>query len=446
MAEAICSISTPFGLGAISIIKASGDNVIFLANKLFKGKDLTKAESHTINYGHIVYNGEVIDEVLVSVFKPPKTYTKEETVEINCHGGIFVTKKVLSIMLQNGFRLAEPGEFTKRAYLNGRIDLLQAESVMDVISSENDLMLKEANHGLRKDLSDMIINFRNEIVQVLASIEVNIDYPEYEDIEVMTNEIILPPLLKMEKEIDKIIKLSNIGQVLKDGIDTAIIGKPNVGKSSILNMLLDEDKAIVSEFAGTTRDIVEGRLNLGDIILNLVDTAGIHESDDFIEKIGIQKTKEFLDKANLVLLVIDNSNVDEVDYSLLELTKNKNRIVILNKEDLNKEPKIKDYDLLLSTKDNHKIAEIKEIIMQKTNVSMLKDDNVLYLNNIRQISTLESASKAIKDAIKACHNLIPVDMIEIDIKKAWDLLGEVVGISSSSELIDTLFSKFCLGK
>lgn len=446
MSEAIVSISTPYGLGAISIIRASGDNVIAKVNRLFKGKDLTKAPSHTINYGHIVYNGEVIDEVLVSVFLPPKTYTKEESVEINCHGGIFVTKKVLSIMLQEGFRLAEPGEFTKRAYLNGRIDLMQAEAVMDVISSENDLMLKASNHGLRKDLSDMIVNFRNDIVSILASIEVNIDYPEYEDAIVMTNDIILPPLLKMESEVDRIIKLSNIGKVVKNGIDTAIIGKPNVGKSSILNMLLDEDKAIVSEYAGTTRDIVEGRLNLGDIILNLVDTAGIHDSDDYVENIGIKKTKEVLDKASLVLLIIDNSNIDEIDYELLDLTKDKNRIIILNKEDLNNKPNIKEYDLILSAKDNNKLEEIKDLILKKTNIDMLKDDNILYLTNLRQITTLEQAKKAIDDAIKGSKAAMPVDMIEIDIKRAWDLLGEVIGIASETELIDTLFSKFCLGK
>jgi len=446
MSEAICAIATPYGKGAISIIRGTGTGTIELVNKIFKGKDLTKVESNTINYGHIVYNGEVIDEVLVSVFLPPKTYTKEEVVEINSHGGFFVTNKILEIMLKSGFRLAEPGEFTKRAFLNGRIDLMQAESVMDMIDSENNLMLDHANKGLRKELTKLIENLRETLLNLLAKIEVNIDYPEYDDAVVMTDEIILPELKNILVQIDELIDNSHIGKVISSGIPTAIVGRPNVGKSSLLNMLLDEDKAIVSKYAGTTRDIVEGKLSLGDITLDLIDTAGIHESDDFIEQIGINKAKEALQNAELVLLVLDNSEITDYDQELIKLTENKKRIIILNKSDLNSKPAIDLPHIMISALHKEGIKEIKNEIVKLSKVNLLINGNANYLTNARQIATLELAKDAIKDAIKSSMDHIPVDMTELDIKRAWELLGEIIGISSGDELINQLFSKFCLGK
>ena len=446
MAEPICAIATPYGMGAISIVRASGDNVIEMVSKLFKGSDLTKAKSHTINYGHIVYNGEVVDEVLVSVFKAPKTYTKEDSFEINSHGGLFVTNKILSILLQSGFRLAEPGEFTKRAFLNGRIDLMQAESVSDIIASQNDLMLQNANKGLRKELSNLIESLRNQLLDLIAKIEVNIDYPEYDDAIEMTNSILLPELEKVKEEIQKLLKLSKIGVQARSGIETAIIGRPNVGKSSILNMLLDEDKAIVSSVAGTTRDLVEGKLQIGNITLNLIDTAGLHETNDYIESAGILKTKEVLDKAELVLLVIDNNDINDEDLKLLEETKNKKRIIIVNKIDLNNKTNIQEKHIDVSAKNNQGFNELVSEITRLSEIDVLSQKDANFLTNVRQVSTLELAYKSICDSIEACMIFAPVDMIEIDIKKAWDLLGNVIGISNTDELIDNLFAKFCLGK
>ena len=446
MSMPICALATSYGISAIHIIRCSGDNVIEMVNSIFNGKDLTKVASHTINYGHIVFNGEQIDEVLVSVFKAPKTYTREDSVEINTHGGIFVANKILEILLQIGFDLAEPGEFTKRAFLNGRIDLMQAESVMDIISSENDLMLKEANRGLRKDLSNLIQNLRDKLLDLIAKIEVNIDYPEYDDAVVMTQNIILPELNNIKLELDNIIEYSKIAKASNLGIDTAIIGRPNVGKSSLLNMLLQEEKAIVSSIAGTTRDTVEGRLVLGNIILNLIDTAGLHETKDLVETIGIERAKKALDKAELVLLVIDNNDINEEDYELIRLTENKKRIIIVNKIDIDANEKIDIPHISISAKEGSGINLIKDEIYRLSQIEVLNNKNANFLTNARQIATTNQALKAIMDAINSCGAEMPVDMIEIDIKKAWELLGEVIGISQTDELINNLFSKFCLGK
>lgn len=446
MSDKICAIATPYGTGPISIIRTSGEGSIKLVNQIFKGKDLLTAESHTIHYGNISYENEIIDEVMVSIFLPPRTYTKEESVEINCHGGLFVTNKILEILLKIGFRLAEPGEFTKRAFLNGRIDLTQAEAVMDVISSQNDITLKMSNKALRKEVTKEIENLREILLNLIAKIEVNIDYPEYDDAVVMTNEIILPNLRHIKKHMDMILKHSKIGKTLSSGIDTVIIGKPNVGKSSLLNMLLEEEKAIVSSYAGTTRDIIEGKLNIGNVTLNLIDTAGIRDSDDFVEKIGISKSKEALSKAELVLLVLDNSDITNYDKELLELTKDKPRIIILNKMDLDNKPNIKEEHIMISALNNEGLKELEDAILLKANIEDLNHIDGTYLTNARQISKLEEAYRSILDAISSSELLLPVDMVEIDIKKAWDNLGEIIGISDSDALINELFSKFCLGK
>ena len=446
MMDAICAIATPYGAGAISIVRASGKDSIKMINEIFKGPDLTKVASHTISYGSIVYEGEIIDEVLVSVFLPPRTYTKEECVEINCHGGMFVTNKILETLLKIGFRLADSGEFTKRAFLNGRIDLTQAEAVMDIISSGNNLMLRNSNKALRKEITKMITSLRERLLGLIAKIEVNIDYPEYDDAIEMTNEIIIPELKDIENEIKGILEHSKIGKTLSHGISTAIVGRPNVGKSSLLNMLLEEERAIVSHYAGTTRDTVEGKLNIGNITLNLIDTAGIRESDDFVEQIGINKAKEVLERAELVLLVLDNSNITPYDLELLRLTEDKTRIIILNKMDLNNKANIKEPHIMISALNNEGLKELVDEILKVAKVNELNQVDATYLTNARQIAKLDLAHKAICDAITSSQEYLPVDMVELDIKKAWDTLGEIIGIASGDELINELFSKFCLGK
>ena len=446
MMDAICAIATPYGSGAISIVRASGKDSIKMINEIFRGPDLTKVASHTISYGSIVYEGEVIDEVLVSVFLPPRTYTKEECVEINCHGGMFVTNKILETLLKIGFRLADSGEFTKRAFLNGRIDLTQAEAVMDIISSSNNLMLRNSNKALRKEVTKMITSLRERLLALIAKIEVNIDYPEYDDAIEMTNEIIIPELLEIKNSVGEILEHSRIGKTISCGINTAIIGRPNVGKSSLLNMLLEEDKAIVSHYAGTTRDTIEGKLNIGNITLNLIDTAGIRESDDYVEQIGINKAKEVLEMAELVLLVLDNSCITEYDLELLKLTEGKNRIIILNKMDLNNKANINEPHIMISALNGEGMKELEDEILRIAKVSELNQVDATYLTNARQIAKLDSAYKAIIDAINSSKEYLPVDMVELDIKKAWDTLGEIIGIASGDELINELFSKFCLGK
>ena len=446
MMDAICAIATPYGAGAISIVRASGKDCIKMINEIFKGPDLTKVASHTISYGSIVYEGEILDEVLVSVFLPPRTYTKEECVEINCHGGMFVTNKILETLLKIGFRLADSGEFTKRAFLNGRIDLTQAEAVMDIISSGNNLMLRNSNKALRKEITKMITSLRERLLALIAKIEVNIDYPEYDDAIEMTNEIIIPELLEIKDEVKGILEHSKIGKTLSCGISTAIVGRPNVGKSSLLNMLLEEERAIVSHYAGTTRDTVEGKLNIGNITLNLIDTAGIRESDDFVEQIGINKAKEVLEKAELVLLVLDNSNITPYDLELLKLTEDKTRIIILNKMDLDNKANINEPHIMISALKNEGLKGLVDEILNVCKVNALNQVDATYLTNARQIAKLDAAYKAICEAISSSQEYLPVDMVELDIKKAWDTLGEIIGIASGDELINELFSKFCLGK
>jgi tRNA modification GTPase len=337
MFDTIAAISTAFGKGALSIVRMSGSEAIEIANKVFKGKNLLKVPTHTVHYGHIVDKGEVIDEVLVSVFRAPKTFTREDVVEISCHGGIFVSNKILELLLLSGARLAEPGEFTKRAYLNGRIDLTQAEAVSDIIEAKTKSSLKLANKGLRGDIRELIERFRSSVLTCIARIEVNIDYPEYEDEQLINNEVIVPIISDLLIEIDDIIEKSETSLIIKEGIKTAIIGKPNVGKSSLLNSLLREEKAIVTNIAGTTRDVVEGMVSVGGVILNLIDTAGIRETSDIVERIGVEKTKAVINDAQLIILVFDYSEVlDKQDLELLELTKDKPRIIVVNKQDLNK--------------------------------------------------------------------------------------------------------------
>lgn len=444
----IASIATALGKGAISIIRLSGEESITIVNKIFKGANLLKVKSHTIHYGHIVdRNNKNIDEVLVSVFKAPKTYTKEDVVEINCHGGIFVTNKVLELLLENGAQLATAGEFTKRAFLNGRIDLTQAEAVMDMIKSETDRSLKCANISLKGEVKRLIKSFQEEIMDAIMKMEVNIDYPEYNDEFQVTNEYLKPKLTNLNKKLDDILQKTNDSIVIKEGVKTVIIGKPNVGKSSLLNALLDEEKAIVTSIAGTTRDVVEGKISINGVILNLVDTAGIHNSDDVVEKIGIEKSKKLIKEAELVLLMLDNSKeLEQIDNELLKETENKKRIVIINKCDLNQKLKNKIDALYVSVNNKDDIVKIKDAISNMCIKAQLNDLDATYIGNTRQISLIKKAKESIEDAINSINYDMTMDIISSSVREAYLTLGEIIGEGSPDEIIDKIFENFCLGK
>ena len=451
MNDTIAAISTTLGVGAISIIRVSGNDAIKIVNKIFKGKNLEKVETHTINYGHIVDKDEIIDEVLVSVMKSPKTFTTEDVVEINCHGGISTTNKVLELVLNNGARLAEPGEFTKRAFLNGRIDLSQAESIMDLINSKNESKRKVAIKGLNGYVSNIIRNLRQEILELLASIEVNIDYPEYEDAIVMTNDIIKPKITEIKEKLTKIINESENGKILTSGIKTIIIGKPNVGKSSILNRLLDEEKAIVTDIEGTTRDTVEGSITINGVSLNIIDTAGIRETEDIVEKIGVEKSLSLINEADLIVIVLNNNEeLTEEDKKILTACKDKKVIVVINKSDLERKINLDDIKyqniVYTNTIDLNGINSLKEKIVELFNLNELEQQDYTYLSNVRQISLAKEAYQILEEVDNGIKNEAPVDMIEIDIKRAWEKLGEIIGETYTEELIDQLFSQFCLGK
>lgn len=451
MNDTIVAISTALGVGAISIVRLSGNEAIEIVNNCFKGKDLTNVESHTINYGHIIDNDEVIDEVLVSIMKAPKTYTTEDVVEINCHGGIISTKRILETMLTHGARLAEPGEFTKRAFLNGRIDLVKSEAVMDIIDSKSEEANKLALSQLTGTTSNMIKKFRDKLKQLLASIEVNIDYPEYYDIEVVTKEKIEQELKVMKEDLKKVIKESKNSTLIKEGIKTVIIGRPNVGKSSILNKLLEQEKAIVTDIAGTTRDIVEGEIYLDGILLNIIDTAGIRSTEDIVEKLGVEKSLSMIDDADLVIVVLNNNeSLTKEDEEILEKTKDKERIIVINKNDLEKKINMNSKELknivYTNTNSTEGIKALKEKIIELFQLENIKSKDYTYLTNARQISLAKKAYQSLHDAEEGLKNDLPIDMIEIDLKETFDLLGEIIGETYSEEILDHLFANFCVGK
>lgn len=451
MNDTIAAISTALGVGAISIVRMSGKDSISIANSIFSGKDLEKVATHTINYGFIKDNEEIIDEVLVSVMKSPHTYTTEDIVEINCHGGITTTNKVLETLLKHGARLAEPGEFTKRAFLNGRIDLTKSEAVMDLLESKTESARKLAINSLQGKTALLVDNFRDKIKQLISSIEVNIDYPEYYDIEVVTLEKIKEETASMKQELETIIKESENSKIIKNGIDTLIIGRPNVGKSSILNKFLDEEKAIVTDIAGTTRDIVEGQVMLDNIVLNIIDTAGIRQTEDKVEKIGVEKSLSLIDKADLIIVVLNsNEKLTLEDQELLEKTKNKNTIVVLNKNDLERNielDKLEDYTLVsTNTNDLEGIDTLKDKIKEMFNLEQISTKDYNYLTNVRQISLAKNAYQKLIDVEIGLKDNLPVDMIEIDLRDCFDILGQITGKTYSDEIIDNLFERFCVGK
>ena len=448
MEDTIVAISTSQGIGAISIIRLSGKESIEIVNKIVKNKNLNKLNSHTINYNHVVNNDEIIDEVLISIMKAPRSLTTEDVVEINCHGGIATTNKILELLLLNGCRLAEPGEFTKRAFLSGRIDLLEAESVMDIINSKTENSLKLAINQLNGSTSNLIRNLRQDLLEILANIAVNIDYPEYEDIEEVTNQKLEKEIIKIKQKVNQILNDSKNSKIIKEGIDVAIIGKPNVGKSSLLNKLLDEDKAIVTDIAGTTRDIVEGKINLNGFILNIIDTAGIRKTTDKVEQIGVDKSKNLIDRADLILFLLDNNTLlNNEEKELLETIQNKKHIIIVNKTDLETKIDLKDENYIrMSTINNIGIKELKERIIKLFELDKIEQSDMTYLTNARSIALLKQVKEKIEEIENSINMNIPISIIEIDLRNVWEILGKIIGEHYEDELIDQLFTQFCLGK
>lgn len=448
--DTIAAISTPLGEGAIAIVRLSGSDAVSIAKKVFQGKDLDKVASHTINYGHIFDEDRLVDEVMLSVMKAPKTFTREDLVEINTHGGIAVTQEILQLLLRSGARLAEPGEFTKRAFLNGRIDLAQAESVMDLIRAKTDQAANIAVKQLDGSLSNLINNIRQEILESLAQVEVNIDYPEYDDVETMTSQMLLEKTAHFEQLLETLLATAKRGKILREGLRTAIIGRPNVGKSSLLNRLLREEKAIVTDIAGTTRDVITEFVNIGGVPLELIDTAGIRETEDIVEKIGVERSQKALEEADLVLLVLDASSpLTPKDLELLELSSSTNRIVLLNKTDLPEKIELeklpKDF-IRISALKNENLDAVEKQIRALFFSGEIEAKDATTLSNARHIGLVEQALDALKEANRGLAMGLPVDLIQVDITRCWQLLGEITGEAAPDELITQLFSQFCLGK
>jgi len=445
--ETIAAISTAFGTAGISVIRISGEDSIEQFNRIFKGKNLTKAASHTLHYGHILNeDGSYLDEVMVAILRAPKSFTAENMVEVSAHGGILITQKVLERILSLNIRLAEPGEFSERAYLNGRIDLVEAESIMDLIHAKSEHALKIANLGVQKETSLLIRNLRSKLLTIIAQIEVNIDYPEYDDAIVMSKEIIYPKTLELIQEIEHILKESYKNQMIREGVKTAIIGKPNVGKSSLLNALLKEDKAIVTDIEGTTRDTIEAQININGVMLNLIDTAGIRETFDLVEKLGVDRSIKALNEAELILLVLDQSKVlSKEDRELLELTKHKKRLIIANKSDLPKALQMEEV-VLISTLTKEGLKNLEQSILKLLSLEDIEERDFNYLSNIRHIQKVKEAKQSLYNVIESIKLDMPVDVYAIDLTAAWRALGDILGENYQDDLLNELFSKFCLGK
>ncbi|MEF9985317.1 MAG: tRNA uridine-5-carboxymethylaminomethyl(34) synthesis GTPase MnmE [Malacoplasma sp.] len=450
MNDTITAISTALGIGAISIIRVSGKDAIENVNKIFKGTNLKEVKTHTIHYGYIINDNKIIDEVLVSIMLAPKTFTRENVVEINTHGGIATTTKILEILLTNNCRLAEPGEFTKRAFLNGRIDLTQAEGVMNLINSKTQQARALAINELKGCSSKLIKDLRKNILEILANIEVNIDYPEYNDIELITNDKLKNNINNIKLKLDKILRESINGKIIKEGITVSIIGKPNVGKSSLLNNLINEKKAIVTDIAGTTRDCVEGTLIIEGVLFNFIDTAGIRKTNNKVESIGVQKSLDLIDKSQLILYLLNNNEkLKEEEIKIIEKLKTKNHIIVINKTDLENKldlKKLKSDYIKISIKENKGIDELKSKIKEIFNLEKIITDDINYLTGSRNIAILKQCILKIEDINQAISDNVPTDIIEIDIKQIWDLLGKIIGQTYEDELINQLFSQFCLGK
>ena len=450
MEDTICAIATMVGESSINVIRVSGKDSIEIVNKIFS-KDISNVQSHTVHYGFIMENNEKVDEVFVSIFKSPKSFTTEDVVEISTHGGISSVNKVMELLLTNGCRLAEPGEFLKRAFLNGRIDLTQAEAVSDLINSQTENSRKMALKGIDKEIYKVISELKEKVLSLIANIEVNIDYPEYEDAVVVTTNMIKETNKYIENKINDLLKNSKKGLLIKNGLKIAIVGKPNVGKSSILNALLDENKAIVTDIKGTTRDIVEGTLMIDGVKIDILDTAGIRETNDIVESIGVEKSVDAIKDADLVLFVIDsNDGFTNEDEDILNKLNNKEVLVIYNKSDLKDNysiNKLNNYNSLnVSTFDKEKIEKLKDKISEIFDLKSISESNYTYITNARQISLLNKCINIIDEINKEVENKEEVDLIEIDIKRLWETLSEITGEVNSDDLLNEIFSKFCLGK
>ncbi|HAR5378431.1 TPA: tRNA uridine-5-carboxymethylaminomethyl(34) synthesis GTPase MnmE [Staphylococcus aureus] len=456
--DTITSISTPMGEGAIGIVRLSGPQAVEIADKLYKGKHLLNdVPSHTINYGHIIdpESKEVVEEAMVSVLRAPKTFTREDIIEINCHGGILTINRVLELTMTYGARMAEPGEFTKRAFLNGRIDLSQAEAVMDFIRSKTDRASKVAMNQIEGRLSDLIKKQRQSILEILAQVEVNIDYPEYDDVEDATTEFLLEQSKEIKQEINRLLDTGAQGKIMREGLSTVIVGKPNVGKSSMLNNLIQDNKAIVTEVAGTTRDVLEEYVNVRGVPLRLVDTAGIRETEDIVEKIGVERSRKALSQADLILFVLNNNEaLTQEDYTLYEVVKNEDVIVIVNKMDLEQNIDINEVKDMIGDTPLIQTSMLKQEGIDELEIQIrdlffggeVQNQDMTYVSNSRHISLLKQARQTIQDAIDAAESGVPMDMVQIDLTRTWEILGEIIGETASDELIDQLFSQFCLGK
>ncbi|MCR6108550.1 tRNA uridine-5-carboxymethylaminomethyl(34) synthesis GTPase MnmE [Salipaludibacillus agaradhaerens] len=455
--DTIAAISTPMGEGAIGIVRVSGPDAFNIVNRLYQGKKpLIEVDSHTINYGHLIdpVSSDIIEEVMVSILKAPRTYTKEDMVEINCHGGLISVNKVLQLVLNEGARLAEPGEFTKRAFLNGRIDLSQAEGVMDLIRAKTDRAMNVAINQVEGKLSKRVQTLRQALLETVAHVEVNIDYPEY-DAEEMTLEVLQEKASYVSSEIDRLLQTAHQGKILREGLSTVIIGRPNVGKSSLLNNLVHENKAIVTDIPGTTRDVIEEYVNVRGVPLRLLDTAGIRQTEDIVERLGVERSRKVVNDAELVLLVLNyNEELTTADEELFQLSEGRDTIIIVNKTDL---PEKIDMERIQSLAGSRPIVttsllkdegvdELEEAIRHLFFAGDLETGDMSYVSNSRHIALLTQAKKTIEEALGAVEAGMPIDMVQIDITKAWELLGEVIGESVSESLIDQLFSQFCLGK
>ncbi len=449
MKDTICAIGTLVGESSINLIRISGSDSISIVNKIFD-KDLANKESHTITYGFIMDKNEKVDEVLVSIFRSPKTFTREDVVEINTHGGKTSVNKIMELLLLNGCRMAEPGEFLKRAFLNGRIDLVEAESVSDMITSKTDAARRMSMKGISRELSKRIDNLRSNVLELIANIEVNIDYPEYEDAVVVTCDLVKEKMKYIKNKINEMVDSSKNGLIIKNGLNVAIVGKPNVGKSSILNALLGEEKAIVTDIKGTTRDVVEGNILINGIDVNLFDTAGIRETNELVESIGIERSIRKIEEADLVLFIIDSSSdFENEDKKVLESLKDKKVLVVYNKIDIGnkKQKELDKYDSIeISSNDKDKIQLLKDKISDIFNLDDITNSDYTYISNVRQISLLKKCLEIVDNINEEVENDTPVDLMEINIKLLWETLGEITGNVYKDELLDEIFSKFCLGK
>ena len=444
----IAAISTSLQDGAISIIRLSGDKAIEITQKIFD-RNIMNAKSHTIHYGFIIDTDKnPVDEVLISIFRAPKTYTREDIVEINCHGGTFITRKILSMVLSAGADLAKPGEFTQRAFYHGRIDLSQAEAVQDMIEASNNTAASMAIHGIKGSVKKLLQPLIDDLMDIIAQIEVNIDYPEYDDVIEITNNEILPSIRNIKSELQTTLLNSMSAKLLKNGINTVIVGRPNVGKSSLLNAILNENKAIVTNIPGTTRDIVESSIQLDNVTLNLIDTAGIRDTEDVVEQIGVEKSKEALDRADIVLFVLDGSvSYQKEDEEIFNLIKNKCHLIVVNKSDLIQKIKLPQKSFItISTKEEESIKKLEEAILTKLKLNNISNKDITYISNARQIEKLNNAIIALEEAINVISEGYQIDFVDIYLRKAWLYLGEIIGETSTDSLLDELFSKFCLGK